>query len=36
MKRVINQAIRGSFNIWINANENIWNIQHVEKSTHLH
>jgi hypothetical protein len=30
MKRVINQVIRSSFDIWINANENIRNIQHVE------
>jgi hypothetical protein len=30
MKSIIKQAIRGSFDIWINANENIRNIQHVE------
>jgi hypothetical protein len=30
MKRVINQAIRDSFDIWINGEENIPKIQHVE------
>jgi hypothetical protein len=30
MKRVTNQVIRGSFDIWTNTNQNIPNIQHIE------